>query len=417
MLPPMKKAWPAAALVAILVAGLWLRLSGGYTTNPDKLANFDGVGWAWNGQALWLQHTTAGWSYLPSYHNVVAVQVERSGVYLPGVSPYFDHPPLFSLLVGGVAVMAGENTPYTLTEGVIRLVPIGLSLLTIVLSYALVRRLTGRQWIALACAAGLAFAPPMILTARLVESEALLAPLLLATLLLVLRLRDHPGRWSLVALAILCAAAPLVKEPGIVLGVIAAAALLVSGRRRLAVLPLACMALGVGLYALLGAAVDWHVFTSTILAQSGRRTSLWGAAVNYFGSREAGLGGFVPLRDPVWFIGWPVLAALGVWRRAWRPVALAALLYAAAVIVLGDARIIEWNGWYRIPDEPLLYIAVVTAACSVLRAVWGRLGPLRQRVSPSVLCWVTGGHRFQHVAMHDTRCTKCGAPWSLRPAS
>lgn len=410
------KAWPAAALVAILGVGLWLRLSG-YTSSPAQTANFDGVGWAWNGQALWLQHTTAGWSYLTSYHHVVAVEVEHSGVYLPGVSPYFDHPPLFSLLVGGVAVMAGENTPDTLTEGVIRLVPIALSLLTILLSYALARQMTGRRWVGLACAAGLAFAPPMVLTARLVESEALLTPLLLAGLILALRVRVDTRRWSLTALAVVCAAAPLVKEPGVVVGVIAAVVLLFSSRRRLAVLPLACMGAGVAVYALLGAAIDWHAFTSTILAQGGRRTSLWGAAVNYFASRKAGLGGFVPLADPVWFIGWPVLTALGLWRRTWRPVAVAALLYAATIILLGDARIIEWNGWYRIPDEPLLYIAVVTAVCGVLRSLVRRLAPLRQRVSPSVRCWVTGGHRFQYFAMHDTRCTKCGEPWSLRRAS
>jgi 4-amino-4-deoxy-L-arabinose transferase-like glycosyltransferase len=334
------------------------------------VANFDGVGWAWDGQALWLHHTTAGWSYLPSYQNVTAVAVQHTGVLLPGVSPYFDHPPLFGLLVGGVAVVAGERTPDQITEAVIRLVPIALSLLTILLSYALVRRLTGRQWIGLLAAAGLALSPAMVLTARLVESEALLTPLLLAALILALRIRDGAGRWSLIGLVAVCVAAPLVKEPGVAVAVIAAGVLLFSGRRRLAFLPLAGMAAGIGVYLLFAAAIDWHTFTATVLAQGGRRSSLWLAFGNFFTATTADLGGRAPFLDPVWFIGWPVLIGLAVWRREWRPVALAALLYAATIILLGDGRIMKWNGWYRIPDEPLLYAAVVAAPCMLLRALW-----------------------------------------------
>jgi 4-amino-4-deoxy-L-arabinose transferase-like glycosyltransferase len=368
----MRKVWVGAVLVAVLGVGLGLRLHG-YASDPPAAANFDGVGWAWDGQALWLHHTTAGWSYLPSYQNVTAVAVEHTGILLPGVSPYFDHPPLFGLLVGGAAVVAGERSPDQVTEAVIRLVPVGLSLLTIVLSYALVRRLTGRQWIGLLAAAALALSPAMVLTARLVESEALLTPLLLAALILALRVRDGAGGWSVIGLLAVCVAAPLVKEPGIVVGVIAAAILLLSRRRRVALLPLGGMAAGVAVYLLFAAAIDWNLFTATVLAQGARRSSLWLAFGNFFTATTADLGGRAPFLDPVWFVGWPVLIGLAVWRREWRPVALAALLYAATIILLGDGRIMKWNGWYRIPDEPLLYAAVVAAPCLLLRSVWARV--------------------------------------------
>lgn len=353
-----------ATLAAILAAALALRLHG-YALDPAPGASWDGVEWAWNGQSLWLHHTTAGWSYLPSYSHVVAVRVEGR-TYLPGVSPYFDHPPLFGLLVGGIALLAGQSTPDTLTEPVIRLVPIALSLVTILLSFALVRQLCGRTAPALITVLLLALSPAMVLTARLVESEALLAPLLVGALLLVLQLRSgQSGRWRLPLLVGLCAAAPLVKEPGVVVGLICAAILLFSARPRTAVLPLLGTALGVAIYLGFAAAIDWPTFLRTVMTEAGRRRSVLDALRQYFTSTHAGLGGFVPLVDPLWYAGWAALGVLAIIDHRLWPLALAAVLYAATIAMLGDARVMVWNGWYRIPDEPLLYAAAGIAASAV----------------------------------------------------
>lgn len=370
-----------ASLAAILAAALALRLHG-YALDPAPGANWDGVEWAWNGQALWLHHTTAGWSYLPSYSHVVAVRVEGR-TYLPGVSPYFDHPPLFGLLVGGVAVLAGQSTPDTVTESVIRLVPIALSLVTILLTFVLVRQLCGRTAPALIAVLLLALSPAMVLTARLVESEALLAPLLVGALILVLQLRSgQPGRWRLPLLVGLSAAAPLVKEPGVVVGVIGAALLLFSARPRMAVLPLLGTALGVTVYLGFAAAIDWQSFLRTVMAEAGRRRSVLDALLQYFASTRAGLGGFVPLVDPVWYAGWAALGVLGIIDRRLWPLALAALLYAAAIVLLGDARVMVWNGWYRIPEEPLLYAATGIAAAAVALTTWRR-SPAHRTATPT----------------------------------
>jgi hypothetical protein len=366
-----------ALLIVIVGIGLGLRLHD-YTTDPVPGANYDGLGWAWQGQSLILQHVPQAWSWQTSYHSTSFV-TEPKGVHLPMVSPYFDHPPLFGLLVGGAAVIAGERTPTSISEGVIRLVPIALSAFTIVLLYLLVRRVTSKEWIGLIAAAVFALSPAMVLTARLVESEALLTPLLLAAVIMALRVRDGAGRWSIAALVLVCLVAPLVKEPGIIVAVIASAILLTSPRRRLAALPLAGMTAGIGMYLAYAASLDWHLFIATALAEGKDRYPSIGGFSNYFTSTDAGLGIYVPLMDPVWYVGWVALAVLAVRRRAWRPVAVAALLYAALIASSASGGWMHWIGWYRIPDEPLLYAAAVAAGCEVLRNAGLRLGQWRLR--------------------------------------
>ncbi|MDQ2959791.1 MAG: glycosyltransferase family 39 protein [Candidatus Dormibacteraeota bacterium] len=376
----MKKGWALAlTLAAIVTVGLVLRLHG-YTQSPAPGDNYDGLGWAWQGQSLILTHVPQAWSWLPSYHPTA--YVHKPPITLPVVSPYFDHPPLFALMVGGAAVLAGERTPADISDSVIRLVPIALSLVTILLTYALVVRLSGRG-VALVAAAALAVSPPIVLTSRLVESEALLTPLLLAAVLLSLRIGAGAGRRWVIALAAVCAASLLTKEVGAAVGLASAAVLLLSPRRRLAWVPLAGLAAGVAIYLLYAYAIDWHQFEATVMALGTRRGPFWGAVRGYFTSTTAGLGILVPLVDPVWYLGWLVLAALALLRREWRPVALAALVYATLVVSLGSGVWMYWIGWYRIPDEPFLYAAVVTAALAVLSTLRAALSAADRRRRPA----------------------------------
>lgn len=361
-------------LVVVLSVALGLRLNG-YTSDPAPGANYDGLGWAWQGQSLILQHVPHAWSWQTSYHPSSFV-TEPNGIHLPLVSPYFDHPPLFGLLVGGSAVIAGEQTQASVTEGVIRLVPIALSLVTIVLLYVLVRRVTGKDWIALMAAAAFAVSPAMVLTGRLVESEALLTPLLLAAVILALRVRDGAGRRYIAGLVLVCLISPLVKEPGVIVAVVASAILLTSSRRRLWALPLVGMTFGVGLYLVYAASLDWSLFIATALAEGKDRHPSVAGFSNYFISSDAGLGIRVPLTDPVWYAGWVALSYLGARSRAWRPLALAAVVYAALIVSSASGEWMRWIGWYRIPDEPFLYAAAAGLCAEVLHSAWIRLGPM-----------------------------------------
>src|ERR1700682_6707457 len=115
----------------------------------------------------------------------------------------------------------------------IRPVAITLSSLSIVLLYALGRRVLPWQ-AALVGAALLTTAPVAVLFGRAVESENLLAPLLLLSLILSHRLLSGEGsRWALLGLVLCCAAASLTKVPGIAVGMACGLLLALNGRWRL----------------------------------------------------------------------------------------------------------------------------------------------------------------------------------------
>jgi hypothetical protein len=195
--------WVPTIVAVLLLVGLALRLDG-YTSFPRFGANEDEVAWAWLGQSLWLHHWPASWSYLPEHLPVTVMQTSQ-GVLLPWVSPWLDHPPLFGLLVGGVALLGGERTPTEVGPAAIRLVPILLSMVTAWLLYLLAARHLGRAT-ALVALAVFCLSPWMIDASRLVEAEWLLAPMLLGVLVLA----SHRGRLPTATLLALCVLAPLV---------------------------------------------------------------------------------------------------------------------------------------------------------------------------------------------------------------
>jgi 4-amino-4-deoxy-L-arabinose transferase-like glycosyltransferase len=264
-------------------------------------------------------------------------------------------------------MLAGEREFSQVTAGVVRLPVIGLSLLTLVLAYLLGRRLLGR-WPALTGAALFALAPGAILGSRQVESEALLAPMLLLVLLLAHRIvEDEAGRLDTALLLATCALAPLVKVPGAGLGAIAAVVLAVCGRRRLAGVALAMSALGLLGFAAYGFLIDWGQFLAATQAQAARHSGLLSGFT--FITAPAGFADVEPLRDGWWLLGWigiGLLGATGDRRRqlllVWPPAA-----YAATMLVLAREQSVEQYGWYRQIVYPEVYLGAAFLAMEAVR--------------------------------------------------
>jgi hypothetical protein len=344
--------WVPTVAALLLLAGLALRLHG-YTSYPRFGANEDEVAWAWLGQSLWLYHWPASWSYLPE-HLPVSVMATSKGVLLPWVSPWLDHPPLFGLLVGGVALLAGQHTPTEVGPAAIRLVPILLSMVTAWLLYLLAARHLGRTTAVVALAV-FCLSPWMIDASRLVESEWLLAPMLLGVLVLA----SHRGRLPSAALLALCVLAPLVKVPGVIVGAAAAVALLTERRWVMAGLALFGAPVGIGLFAAYGAAVDWHQFVLVWQVQAARHASLV-AGRQFLFSGDAGLWNFVPLGDPLWTVGMVGLAMMllraPLSAQARIPLAFAG--YALLMTLTAGSEGAQFYDWYRFTVDPLCCIGV-----------------------------------------------------------
>jgi 4-amino-4-deoxy-L-arabinose transferase-like glycosyltransferase len=348
--PPRWATWEVF-LVTIVVGGAFLLRLHEMELSPPPRDNWDEVAFAWSGLTLITRHVPYGWSFLKAYH---PTYLGLNGTVYPIVHPYLDHPPLFSLLVGGEAWLLGARDLQDVTATMIRPVAVGLSTLSTYLAYVLGRRVLPRG-AALAGAALLATAPVAVLFGRQVESENLLAPLLLMALILSHRLLSGEGsRWAIAGLVLCCIAASLTKVPGIAVGAACGLLLFLNGRWRLGLLAGSAAIAGLVLYAAYGALIDWQVFMAVINAQGGRREGVMGAYE--FIVAPAGIGRRI--RDGWWVLGWLGLGALLMTRR--RPpwlLAGASLVFATAIMVLASQSLVARYGWYRIAVYPLVYVA------------------------------------------------------------
>jgi 4-amino-4-deoxy-L-arabinose transferase-like glycosyltransferase len=349
----------------ILALGLFLRLHD-YTQAPKLADNQDELAWTWAGLSLLEDHSPTSWSYLLAYPHVFAIPEPDNGQLLPGVHPWLDHPPLFAVLMGGYAWLAGERQFQDVSDAVIRLPVIALSLLTLLLTYILGRRLLGPAP-ALVGAALFALAPATVLDSREVESEAVLAPLLLLALLILHRLlRSESRRFEPLLLMLICVLAPLFKVPGASFGVIVGVVLAMHGRWRLAGLAVTMSCLGLLLYAWYGILVDWQRFLAVIEFQASRHSGLLGA---YEFISAPSFTDRISLHDGWWLLGWLALAAVAYQRRGRRADLLLAwpvVAYAGALMLLADPSATHRFGWYRFAVYPLVYLA---AADLVITAV------------------------------------------------
>jgi uncharacterized membrane protein len=335
------------------------------TLAPTLSDNVDGLQFAWAGLTLITKHVPYAWEQFNAYHTdytdyLLQAQLQAQGI--TGVSswivhPWFSHPPLFSIVVGSWCYLMGARDLIDVTAGMMRPVPIVLGLLALVLGFVLARRLLGRG-AALAAAVLLAVSPGAVLLGREVETEALMAPMLLIALILVHRLHTREGgRIDQAGILAICLLLPLVKVTGVVLAGGLVVVLLSSGRWRLAILTGVCGALGFALFAAYGALYDFHLWLTVMKEWHDAHYHGIMAGLEYIAD-SAGIGR--TFRDGWWQLGWIGLGTMIVRGRSGpRPMLLAvtAVVYAAGIALLGDVFVVGRYGWYRIVLYPIIYAA------------------------------------------------------------
>lgn len=346
----------AVACIALVATLLRLR---GYTQNQTP--NADEYDWAWSGLTLIEHHIPTGWTDLVAAYPIQTDMTWQGSVYNL-VTPYLDHPPLFSLLVGGISWLAGARELTDVSLAVIRLVPIALSVAAIVLIFVLVRSLLGPA-AALVSAGLIAISPTAITLSRVTESEALLVIWLLLALIALQRLdEDRSRRPALVMLLVCCALAPLTKVPGVVVGGIAFVVLMVRRDLQRAILVgLATMA-GFVAYVLYGGFLDAALFSEVWRVQAQRHT-------DWLAGYELVRAGFA---DWWWILGVAGLALLALRnRRAAILITWPVLGYLLVISATASSQHAVEFAWYRIPIEGLIYTGaawMVTVAAREFRA-------------------------------------------------
>src|SRR5262249_2832896 len=340
------------------------------------------------GLTLILHGDAYRWSFArgsPAYFLYTAL-----GVTVPTVHHWLDHPPLFSLLMGGWVWLLGVRDMTGFSAAQVRFLPVLFSTMTVPLTYFLGRRFLG-PLAAICGAALLASTPGATLLGRQAEPHPLQAVLLLVALLLGFRVVDRrSGVWTEMALVVCCVAAPLLKVSGIAIAGITAVILVASGRWRLAA-AVGCGGLaGLLIFALYGAFIDWGLFLRAPSVHAGFRIGVMSAFD--FISAPAGINR--RLRDGWWLLGWiglGLMAARNNWRRqlfgVWPAVA-----FAATMLVLAGERQVEQYGWYRQIIYPEVYLgAGRVGALAVRRQSLGLLGLTLVLGGATATNWWLGG--------------------------
>ncbi len=349
---------PRLALGLILLLAALLRFHD-YALVPFHHETADEYQHAWEGWNLLHEGTPASWSAFPDRYPQERVREFRwFGDPYALVWPYFDHPPLFSVLVGLVASIgaalrgglpAGGPGYLLCTLPMMRLVPIALSLLGVVLVHRLARAYGAPERAALLGALCYATMPILVLGHRLVKAENLLAVLLMGAILLVER-HKRTGRTADAVLAgLLCGLALWTKATGVAVIAIVVALMAAARRYRGAALASA-IAAGIGLlylgYAWL---YDWSTFTAVIHAQA---TTKW-ASLDSFLDLLAGKVVVKPFGRG-WYLFLLLAAAYAALRRP-RALLVPVAIYVMILAMTADFRVVY--GWYRLPIAPFLCIA------------------------------------------------------------
>lgn len=255
----------------ILCAGLGLRLYD-YAVMPDMRINGDELFATWNGWQLVEDGSTVGWSlWARTYDD----KVEHETIHVWGqrwnlIRPYFEHPPLMHALVG-VAAHAGGAEHFTHAKlKHTRLVPIGLSLVALLLLFLVARRLSPTGPAAHFTALLYATMPTIVLQARAIKEEALLVPLMLGAVLAFLHWRDSRKLAPLLIASVCAGLCTVTKVPGF--AVVIALGMLVAAEGEAKAFWISA-GVGIATSALLivyAAVIDWDVFWFTTAHQARR---------------------------------------------------------------------------------------------------------------------------------------------------
>lgn len=363
--------WELIAAGGAAFLGLLLRLAD-YASIPFQAPNPDEWNWTWAGLSQLQGMPPTAWTLFWKAYPKEVWQAPPPPYVEPLVHPWVDAPPLFSWIIGAVGWLDGDRTLLdAINDPKPRLLGIVLSIVALALAYVLGRAVLGigpamvGVWL-------LAVSPIPVVLGRLIAAEQLLAVLLLASLIAVLRLRedDADRRWLWVLLAA-AAVAPAMKATGLVVGLSAVLLLLGTRQFRLA---------GLAAAVTVGAQVVVIGYEATLN---------WPAYAAEVGLRGSELSGFTGLRfitnttgfdrqqayDGWWLLGWIGLAEILARRRSNLDL-VAVPCVAYLLFMLGTAA--EYSsgyGWYRLTVIPLIYLSAGRFLwLAAVELSWVRLG-------------------------------------------
>lgn len=371
-------------LFLLLLAAALLVRHAGLGDAPSVHYPEDEFYYAWTGISLLHGEPPTSWSWLKGYDaqpGTVLGNFSWDSHDFRFVRPALDHPPLFSLLAGGCAMLTNPHRTQVATKeggrvalwevdmARLRLLPLALFIATYALLFALAREAFNLPT-AYFTLILYGFTAEIILGNRLVVTENLTVPLLLLNLLYLVRhlAGRASGRRLGVVTVLAVAAAVLCKVAAAAQAGVIIVLLLLAGRRRQVIYPLAGLALGLGLYLLYAAGQGWEVFLAVQRSQAGR---------------FSGFNLLLPLLAPkhlmggepamLLIVGWLALFS-GLLARRGSAILLAPLVYLAGHLFFASTA--EFYYWHYMVYYPFLSLGLAALAGAAWREDDPRAFPL-----------------------------------------
>ncbi|MBP7875828.1 glycosyltransferase family 39 protein, partial [Candidatus Woesebacteria bacterium] len=309
------------------------------------------------------QSWTVFWELYPwdSYH-----YIELGGQKDTVVQPYLDHPPLFSIMVGGWTIITGNATSAAFDWAVLRFPMIVISMLTILFTGLFVDQVFGRKqaWLTVICYAVL---PVAVLSARIIAAEHVMVMLLILGLWLIARYSDHLHQHPkiLFILYLISFLAPLLKLSGIALPLIFMLFLWRQRNYKNAALMLGAGVLGILTYIAYGYHYDSQLLFSILSKHSERPQTFW-YFFTLFGKPDIGYYG---MADAFAIVGVVASLFIGITGPKLKDWLLVPWLMLTLVFV--TIAPIELYGWYKYLSFPLIAVGLGYAWDQLLKRELG----------------------------------------------
>lgn len=340
--------WRIFLILLVFLLGFFLRFHN-YAVYPQRGATHDEFAFAFLGVSLWQKGLPSSWSNIPIYEN--KYYLKANDTYYSIVTPYFDHPPLFGLLSGGVALLNGEKEFAQVKLSTIRLLPVALGSLSVVLLFLLSSSLYDFKT---AFLSSLIYAtvPTYVVSSRMVLAENLLIFEILLSLVIFEKFIKDKRKDLVYLLGVLAGLAFLTKVSGIFVFLSLLCLLFHFFRSKKKIIPFILLTVLVGsIYFLYGTALDSKLFWQILTFQGAREVgpfSFYNLFITPAIVNKIFIDGWV-------YFGWfALMVAIYRWQQNLKLI-IPALLYLLIFVLTVNQK--DLHGWYDYPFYPFLAIA------------------------------------------------------------
>lgn len=267
-------------LVGILIAIL------GYNLRLHQVNHFPPVNdthdeqkAVFNGISLIKTGVPRSWSWFDIYGAFPIVHIGDSDYRI--VEPWFEEPPLFSLMAGGYAIARGMDSFEKVNTALMRSPMVRIAAFDIFLLFLLVFLIRGPLEAALASLV-YATVPTFVLGSRMPISENMVTTALLLSLVLFVTYLKRSSTWLVVLIALIGSSAFLMKQTGIFVPISLIILSFALKKYKAGLIIFVTLLIFFAAWMLYGAYYNFDLFLKMFSAQSGRELFMPGQIINLF---------------------------------------------------------------------------------------------------------------------------------------